>query len=148
MLTWMKRLVAGGAMALVIGATGVMVTSPAHADEVKKPAVTAPAVTPAAAEPAPVLCSEKCNKADTAWLLVCTALVILMTLPGLALFYGGLTRSKNILSVLVQCMFIFSLVTVLWSLYGYSFAFSEGGAFIGGLDRLFLQGMNPDFSSS
>ncbi len=144
MLTWMKRLVAGSAMALAIGATGVMVTSPAHADEVKKPAVTAPAATPAAAEPAPVLCSEKCNKADTAWLLVCTALVILMTLPGLALFYGGLTRSKNILSVLVQCMFIFSLVTVLWSLYGYSFAFSEGGAFIGGLDRLFLQGMNPD----
>ena len=144
MLTLMKRLVAGGAMALAIGATGVMATSPAHADEVKKPAVTAPAATPAAAEPAPVLCSEKCNKADTAWLLVCTALVILMTLPGLALFYGGLTRSKNILSVLVQCMFIFSLVAVLWSLYGYSFAFSEGGAFIGGLDRLFLQGMNPD----
>lgn len=144
MLTCMKRLVADGAMALAIGATGVMVTSPAHADEVKKPAVTAPAATPAAAEPAPVLCSEKCNKADTAWLLVCTALVILMTLPGLALFYGGLTRSKSILSVLVQCMFIFSFVTVLWSLYGYSFAFSEGGAFIGGLDRLFLQGMNPD----
>lgn len=144
MLTWMKRLVAGGAMALAIGTTGVIVTSPAHADEVKKPTVTAPAATPAAAEPAPVLCSEKCNKADTAWLLVCTALVILMTLPGLALFYGGLTRSKNILSVLVQCMFIFSLVTVLWSLYGYSFAFSEGGAFIGGLDRLFLQGMTPD----
>ena len=143
MLTQMKRLFAGGAMALAIGATGVMVTSPAHADEVKKPAVTAPAATPAAAEPAPVLCSEKCNKADTAWLPVCTALVILMTLPGLALFYGGLTRSKNILSVLVQCMFIFSLVTVLWSLYGYSFAFSEGGAFIGGLDRLLLQGMNP-----
>lgn len=144
MLTWMKRLVAGGAMALAIGATGVMVTSPAHADEVKKPAVTAPAATPAAAEPAPVLCSEKCNKTDTAWLLVCTALVILMTLPGLALFYGGSTRSKNILSILVQCMFIFSLITILRSLYGYSFAFSEGGAFIGGLDRLFLQGMNPD----
>ncbi len=126
-------------MALAIGVTGVMLTSPAYADEVKKPAVTAPA-----AEPAAVLCSEKCNKADTAWLLVCTALVILMTLPGLALFCGGLTRSKNILSVLVQCMFIFSLITVLWSLYGYSFAFSEGAAFIGGLDRLFLQGINPE----
>lgn len=144
MLTWMKRLVAGGAMALVIGATGVMVTSPAHADEVKKPAVTepatTPAATPAAAEPAPVLCSERCNKADTAWLLVCTALVILMTLPGLALFYGGLTRSKNILSILVQCMFIFSLIAVLWSICGYSFAFSEGGAFIGGLGSVILAG--------
>ena len=144
MLTWMKRLVAGGAMALAIGATGVMVTSPAHADEVKKPAVTAPAATPAAAEPAPVLCSEKCNKADTAWMMVCTALVLLMTLPGLALFYGGLTRSKNILSICMQCFMVFSLIAVLWSIYGYSFAFTEGGAFLGGLDRLFLAGMNPD----
>ena len=144
MLTWMKRLIAGGAMALAIGATGVMVTSPAHADEVKKPAVTAPAATPAAAEPAPVLCSEKCNKADTAWMMVCTALVLLMTLPGLALFYGGLTRSKNILSICMQCFMVFSLITVLWSIYGYSLAFTEGGAFVGGLDRLFLGGMNPD----
>jgi Amt family ammonium transporter len=136
MLTWMKRLLAGSAMALAIGATSVMVASPAFADEAKPVAAAAAAV---AAAPALVP-----NKADTAWLLVCTALVILMTLPGLALFYGGLTRSKNILSVLVQCMFIFSLVTVLWALYGYSFAFSEGGAFIGGLDRLFLQGITPD----
>ncbi len=137
MLTWMKRIVAGGAVALAIGATGVLVTSPAHADEAKKPAVTAPAATPAAAEPAPVLCSEKCNKGDTAWMLVCTALVLLMTLPGLALFYGGLTRSKNILSICMQCFMVFSLITVLWAIYGYSFAFTEGGAFIGGLDRLF-----------
>lgn len=137
MLTWMKRLLAGSAMALAIGATSVMVASPAFADEAKPVAAAAAAAVAAAAALVP-------NKADTAWLLVCTALVILMTLPGLALFYGGLTRSKNILSVLVQCMFIFSLVTVLWSLYGYSFAFSEGGAFIGGLDRLFLQGMTPD----
>lgn len=137
MLTWMKRLLAGSAMALAIGATSVMVASPAFADEAKPVAAAAAAAVAAAAALVP-------NKADTAWLLVCTALVILMTLPGLALFYGGLTRSKNILSVLVQCMFIFSLVTVLWSLYGYSFAFNEGGAFIGGLDRLFLQGMTPD----
>jgi Amt family ammonium transporter len=137
MLTWMKRLLAGSAMALAIGATSVMVASPAFADEAKPVAAAAAAAVAAAPALVP-------NKADTAWLLVCTALVILMTLPGLALFYGGLTRSKNILSVLVQCMFIFSLVTVLWSLYGYSFAFSEGGAFIGGLDRLFLQGMTPD----
>jgi Amt family ammonium transporter len=124
-------------MALAIGATSMMVASPAFADEAKPVAAAAAAAVAAAPALVP-------NKADTAWLLVCTALVILMTLPGLALFYGGLTRSKNILSVLVQCMFIFSLVTVLWALYGYSFAFSEGGAFIGGLDRLFLQGITPD----
>ena len=137
MFARMKQLLAGTAMALAIGATSVMVTSPAFADEAK-PVATAAAAAVAAA---PALVPDK---ADTAWLLVCTALVILMTLPGLALFYGGLTRSKNILSVLVQCMFIFSLVTVLWALYGYSFAFSEGSAFIGGLDRLFLQGITPD----
>lgn len=137
MLTWMKRLLAGSAMALVIGATSVMVASPAFADEAKPVAAAAAA----AVAVAPALIP---NKADTAWLLVCTALVILMTLPGLALFYGGLTRSKNILSVLVQCMFVFALITVLWSLYGYSFAFTEGSAFIGGFDRLFLQGITPD----
>jgi ammonium transporter, Amt family len=123
--------------ALAIGATSVMVALPAFADEAKP--VAAAAVAAVAAAPALLP-----NKADTAWMLVCTALVILMTLPGLALFYGGLTRSKNILSVLVQCMFVFALITVLWSLYGYSFAFTEGGAFIGGLDRLFLQGITPD----
>ena len=137
MLTWMKRLLSGSAMALAIGATSVMVASPAFADEAKP--VAAAAAAAVAAAPALVA-----NKGDTAWMLVCTALVILMTLPGLALFYGGLTRSKNILSVLVQCMFVFALITVLWSLYGYSFAFTEGGAFIGGLDRLFLQGITPD----
>ena len=142
MLTWMKRLVAGSAVALAIGAAGVMVTSPAHADEAKKPAVTAPAAAPAAAAPAaPALVP---NKGDTAWMLVSTALVLLMTLPGLALFYGGLTRSKNILSICMQCFMVFSVITVLWALYGYSFAFTEGGAFVGGLDRLFLAGMTPD----
>ena len=137
MLTWMKRLLAGSAMALVIGATSVIAASPVFADEAKPVAAAAAAAVAAAPALVP-------NKGDTAWLLVCTALVILMTLPGLALFYGGLTRSKNILSVLVQCMFVFALITVLWSLYGYSFAFTEGGAFIGGLDRLFLAGMTPD----
>lgn len=79
------------------------------------------------------------NKGDTTWMLICTALVMLMTLPGLALFYGGLTRSKNVLSVLVQCMVVFSLIIVLWSIYGYSLAFTEGNAFIGKFDRLFLK---------
>jgi len=81
------------------------------------------------------------DKGDTAWLLVCSALVIFMTLPGLALFYGGLVRSKNVLSVLMQCLLVFSLVTVLWVLYGYSLAFTAGNPFIGGWDRLFGAGL-------
>jgi len=81
------------------------------------------------------------NKGDNAWMLVSTLLVIMMTIPGLALFYGGLVRSKNILSVLMQVMVTFSLIVVLWALYGYSLAFTEGNAYIGGLDRLFLKGI-------
>src|SRR5574343_1299149 len=90
----------------------------------------------AAAAPAP-----QPNKGDTAWMMVSTLLVILMTVPGLALFYGGLVRSKNMLSVLMQVMVTFSLIVVLWVLYGYSFAFTEGNAFIGGTDRLFMKGL-------
>jgi len=81
------------------------------------------------------------SKADTAWMLVCTALVLLMSVPALALFYGGLVRSKNMLSVLMQVFVVFSLVTVLWCLYGYSFAFTEGNAFFGGTSRVFLAGI-------
>jgi ammonium transporter, Amt family len=81
------------------------------------------------------------DKGDTAWLLVCSALVIFMTLPGLALFYGGLVRAKNVLSVLMQCLLVFSLVAVLWALYGYSLAFTAGNAFIGGTDRVFAAGL-------
>jgi Amt family ammonium transporter len=74
-------------------------------------------------------------------MLVSTLLVIMMSIPGLALFYGGLVRSKNMLSVLMQVFVTFSLITVLWVVYGYSLAFTEGNAFIGGLDRLFLKGV-------
>jgi Amt family ammonium transporter len=90
----------------------------------------------AAAAPAPVP-----NKGDTAWMMVCTLLVIMMTVPGLALFYGGLVRSKNMLSVLMQVMVAFSMIVVLWVIYGYSLAFTEGNAFIGGFDRLFMKGI-------
>ena len=89
-----------------------------------------------AAAPAPVP-----DKGDTAWMMVATLLVILMTVPGLALFYGGLVRSKNMLSVLMQVMVTFSLIVVLWFIYGYSLAFTEGNAYIGGLDRLFMKGI-------
>ncbi|MBM4216408.1 MAG: ammonium transporter [Gammaproteobacteria bacterium] len=81
------------------------------------------------------------DKGDVSWMMVSTLLVVLMTIPGLALFYGGLVRSKNILSVLMQVMVGFSLIVVLWCIYGYSFAFTEGSAFIGGTDRLFLNGV-------
>jgi Amt family ammonium transporter len=84
------------------------------------------------------------NKGDVAWMLTSTALVLLMSVPALALFYGGLVRAKNMLSVLMQVFVVFSLITVLWCIYGYSLAFTEGNAFIGGLDRLFLKGIfNP-----
>ena len=84
------------------------------------------------------------NGADTAWILVCSALVLLMTLPGLALFYGGLVRVKNILSVLMQCMTAAGLVGVLWVVVGYSLAFGEGNAFIGDLSMVMLSGITPD----
>ena len=101
------------------------------------PAAAAPAAAAsAAAAPAPVP-----NKGDVAWMIVATAFVIMMSIPGLALFYGGLVRSKNMLSVLMQVFVTFSMIVVLWCIYGYSLAFTEGNAFIGGLDRLFMKGL-------
>src|SRR5690349_13713725 len=80
------------------------------------------------------------NKGDVAWMLTSTALVLMMSVPALALFYGGMVRSKNALSMLMQVFVVFSLVTVLWCIYGYSLAFTEGNAYFGGFDRLFLNG--------
>ncbi len=110
------------------------------------PAVAAPAAAPAAAAPAADASAAAApapvpNKGDTAWMMVSTLLVILMTVPGLALFYGGLVRSKNMLSVLMQVLVTFSLIVVLWFIYGYSLAFTEGNQFVGGLDRLFMKGI-------
>ncbi len=112
--------------------------APAAAAAVAAPAAAAAAPAPAADASAPVLVP---NKGDTAWMMVSTLLVILMAIPGLALFYGGLVRSKNMLSVLMQVMVTFSLIVVLWFIYGYSLAFTEGGAFFGGFDRLFMKGI-------
>src|SRR3546814_1822513 len=81
------------------------------------------------------------DKADISWLLVSTLLVLMMAVPGLALFYGGLVRSKNVLSVLLQVLCTFALGLVLWFIYGYSLAFTEGNAFFGGLSRAFFSGM-------
>jgi Amt family ammonium transporter len=90
-----------------------------------------------AAEAAPIV-----NKGDVAWMMVSTLLVVMMTVPGLALFYGGLVRSKNILSVLMQVLIVFSLVVVLWCVYGYSLAFGGEGTIIAGFNKAFLSGVN------
>jgi Amt family ammonium transporter len=84
------------------------------------------------------------NKGDTAWMIMATVLVILMVIPGLALFYGGMVRAKNMLSVLMQVFVIFSMMAILWAIYGYSIAFTEGNPFFGGLSKLFLIGITPD----
>jgi Amt family ammonium transporter len=93
------------------------------------------------------------DSGDTAWMLTATALVLFMTIPGLALFYGGMVRSKNILSVMMQCFAITGLMSILWMVYGYSLAFDTTGmeagvtnfnSFVGGLDRAFLSGLTPD----
>ncbi len=88
--------------------------------------------------------TPKVDKGDTAWMMVATALVILMTIPGLALFYGGMVRAKNSLSVLMQVFVTFCLIAVVWVSYGYSITFSGGGAFFGGFSKLFLSGVTGD----
>ena len=110
-------------------------TPAAVATEVAAAPAAAEAAAPAAA---PALVA---NKGDNAWVMVCAALVILMSIPGLALFYGGLVRTKNMLSVLMQVFVTFSLISVLWVIYGYSAAFTEGNQFFGVLDKLFLKGV-------
>ena len=96
------------------------------------------------ADEAAAVVAPVAQKGDTAWMIVATILVILMSIPGLALFYGGMVRAKNMLSVLMQVFVIFSLMAVLWALYGYSIAFTEGNAFVGGFGKLFLLGITPD----
>lgn len=86
--------------------------------------------------------SAMVEKGDIAWMLVATALVVFMAVPGLALFYGGLVRRKNVLSVLMQVLVVFSLIAVLWAIYGYSLAFGGSGSLIGSLDKLFLAGID------
>ena len=84
------------------------------------------------------------NKGDISWLMTSTVLVILMTIPGLALFYGGMVRSKNVLSLLMQVMIIFCVGVLMFAIYGYSVAFTEGNAFFGGFGKMFLKGMTGD----
>lgn len=155
----MKKLLVSLALGLSVltaGVTGFAQTPTPNAQEAgattgaapaAAPAATpAPAAAPAAAAPAaeaaaPAAAAPSFNKGDTSWMMLSTLLVIMMTIPGLALFYGGLVRSKNMLSVLMQVMVTFSMIVVLWLIYGYSLAFTEGNAFIGGFDRLFMKGV-------
>jgi ammonium transporter, Amt family len=104
------------------------------------PAAAAPAAAAAAAPAATAAPAPTPNKGDVAWMLTSTAFVLMMSVPALALFYGGMVRSENVLSVLMQVFVVFSLISVLWCVYGYSLAFTEGNAYFGGFDRLFLKG--------
>ena len=99
---------------------------------------------PAAAEVKKEEAKPKVDKGDTTWMMIATALVILMTIPGLALFYGGMVRAKNSLSVLMQVFVTFCLIAVVWVIYGYSITFTGGTAFFGGLSKLFLSGVTAD----
>src|SRR5712671_2402331 len=141
------------ALAWLLLALGPLHAVKAVADEAA-PAAT-PAAAPAAAPAAPaaptepfLVSNDKISSGDTAWMLTSTALVLMMTIPGLALFYGGMVRKKNVLATLMQSFAITCLVTVLWTVIGYSLAFRSGpdniNAYIGGLDRLFLKGMEID----
>ncbi|MFN4121241.1 ammonium transporter [Acidovorax sp.] len=151
----MKKLLASFilGMSLLSGGTAALAQAPATPEAAASaPAAEAPAAAPvaaaAAAAPAEAPAAEapapKVDSGDTAWMLTSTLLVILMTIPGLALFYGGLGRSKNMLSVLMQVFVVFSLISLLWSLYGYSLAFSGEGKFFGGFEKIFLKGVTQE----
>src|ERR1700746_2975303 len=103
-------------------------------------ALSAMAQTPAATAPV----ANSINSGDTAWMLTSTALVLMMTIPGLALFYGGMVRKMNVLATVMQSFAVTCLVTVLWTVVGYSLAFTYGSPFVGGLSRLLLLGMTLD----
>ncbi|HEV8552682.1 MAG TPA: ammonium transporter [Casimicrobiaceae bacterium] len=111
------------------------------AEAPKAEAAAAPAAAPPAPDSPQLVATDKISSGDTAWMLTSTALVLMMTIPGLALFYGGMVRKKNVLATVMQSFAITCLVTVLWVIVGYSIAFTKGGPFIGGFDRFFLNGM-------
>jgi Amt family ammonium transporter len=159
----MKKILSTFALALLVGMSTIGISNVSYAEDA--PAATAaPAAdaTPAAA-PAPVAAPAAAptaaapaaapapvpNKGDTAWMIVATVLVLMMCVPGLGLFYGGMARQKNMLSILMQTFMITCLLGVLWAIYGYSIAFTEGSTpFFGGFSRIFLSGMTPDSTAA
>lgn len=139
---------AASAPAADASAPAAAAASAPAADASAAPAASA-AAAPAASDAAPAaptapfsVDSSKINSGDTAWMLTSTALVLFMTIPGLALFYGGMVRKKNVLATLMQSFAITCLVTIIWGVVGYSLAFTPGGSFIGGFSRVFMSGMN------
>ena len=134
----------GSAMAQDAAASAAAAASAVMDAAASAPAAAAPAAEAASAAAPAAAAPPVPNKGDTAFMTMATALVILMTIHGLALFYGGLVRSKNMLSVLMQVFMIFALISVLWVVYGYSMAFTGGNPFFGGFDKLFLKGVTPD----
>ena len=141
----MKKLLTALALFGVLGFAAV----PAIAQDkpAEAPAAMAPAEAPAAAvaaAPAAEPAKPKLDSGDTAFMLVSTILVTLMVLPGLALFYAGMVRTKNVLSVLMQVFAVFSVIAVVWAVYGYSLAFTGDGKFIGSLSKMFLAGVTVD----
>jgi Amt family ammonium transporter len=139
----MKKLLVVFALlgALGLGMPGLAQDKAAPAPAATAPPAAAPAAAAAAAAPAATAAPAPApNKGDVAWMLTSTAFVLMMSVPALALFYGGMVRSKNVLSVLMQVFVVFSLISVLWCVYGYSLAFTEGNAYFGSFDRLFLKG--------
>ncbi|MFO0254256.1 MAG: ammonium transporter, partial [Betaproteobacteria bacterium] len=142
----MKKLIAALALFGVLGFAGapaVAQDKPAEAPSAAAQAAPAAAASAAPAAPAATPAPTP-DKGDTAWMMVATILVIMMTVPGLALFYGGMVRAKNTLSVLMQVYIVFAMCVVLWAIYGYSVAFTGGSPFFGGFDKLFLSGVNAE----
>jgi len=137
---------AAAASAPAAAMASMPMAAPAAASDASAAAAASGAAAPAAADAAPTapvsVDSSKINSGDTAWMLTSTALVLFMTIPGLALFYGGMVRKKNVLATLMQSFAICCVVTVLWVVVGYSLAFTPGNGFVGGLSRVFLTGMN------
>ncbi len=143
----MRKLIAALALFGALGFAGAPVM--AQDKPAESPAAEAPAAAPAAAvaaapAAAPAEEAKKLDSGDTAFMLMATVLVTMMVIPGLALFYAGMVRSKNALSVLMQVFAVFSVMAVLWAVYGYSLAFTGDGKFIGTLDKLFLAGITAD----
>ena len=148
----MKKMLAIMLTALSLGISGLAAAADTPADAAPVATVAAPATDAAVAAPAPEAAAPvaeaaapevkpEVHKGDVAWMMTSTLLVILMTVPGLALFYGGLVRAKNMLSVLMQVLMVFSLICVLWAIYGYSLAFGGEGLIIGPMSKLFLSGV-------
>jgi len=135
-----KRLARAGLVALALGALiGAFTVAVGPIDGHSIAQAQAPAAAPAA--PAAAAPAPKLDSGDTAWMLTSTALVLMMTIPGLALFYGGMVRKKNVLATVMQSFAITCLITVLWMVIGYSWAFTEGGPYLGGTSRFLLMGM-------